>query len=239
MQDITCCPGETFEMSTELADIFGSIGREQGYDDIVAEFAPYKEFKSSWRRSGRSVRFQISDYMNGADRGVLEDFATSLYRRLDRGPCRSIYTPRLVTWLMSREFLAQNQALYLKRSRNLTLDHRGKVHDLQDAYLSLRDQGLVRDCPDAVFNWTRRRNRMRVGYCSVLMKVIAVSSILDQPSVPPFVSEYVLYHELLHIQDGLRPDRRHHGPEFRDREHIHPRWKESEEWLRRLAAQRA
>lgn len=147
MQDITCYPGEAFEMSTELADIFGSIGREQGYDDIVAEFAPYKEFKSSWRRSGRSVRFQISDYMNGADRDVLEDFATSLYRRLDRGPGRSIYTPRLVSWLMSREFLARNQALYLKRSRNLTLDHRGKVYDLQDAYLSLRDQGWCATAP--------------------------------------------------------------------------------------------
>jgi hypothetical protein len=239
MEDTICCPGETLEMSTELADVFGSLGREHGYDDIAAEFAPYKEFKSTWRRSGRSVRFQISDYLGGADREVLEDFAVSLYERVSRGARRSIYTPRLTSWLMSREFLSRNQPLYLERSRNLSLDHCGKAYDLQEAYLSLRDQGLVRNCPDAVFNWTVRGNRMRVGYCSVLMQVIAVSSILDNAAVPSFVSEYVLYHEILHIQDGLRPDRRHHDKEFHERERQHPRWRESEEWLRRLAVRPA
>ena len=238
MEDIVCSPGEAIEMSTELAEVFDSQGRDYGYDDILAEFAPYKEFKSTWRRSGRSVQFQISDYLSGADRAVLEDFADSLYYRISRNSRRSIYTPRLKAWLQSREFLSRNQPLYLERSRNISLDHQGRVYDLQDAYLSLRDQGLVCDCPTAVFNWTVRGNRMRVGYCSVLMQVIAVSSILDSSKVPSFVSEYVLYHELLHIQDGLRTDGRHHDKEFHEKEQRHPRWKESEQWLRRLAARR-
>jgi len=225
-------------MTDELMGAFQSVGVRHGYDDIAAEFTPYKEFKSTWRRSGRSVRFQISDYLGGADRAVLEDFAGSLYQRLDRKG-RSIYTDRLTAWLRSREFVTRNQPLYLGRSRNLSLDHRGRTYDLQEAYLSLRDQGLVRECPDAVLNWTVKGNRLRVGYCSVLMKVVAVSSILDSPEVPDYVSEYVLYHELLHLEDGIRPDRRHHGPDFRERERLHPRWKESEEWLRRLARQRA
>jgi len=97
---------------------------------------------------------------------------------------------------------------------------------------------LVRACPDAVFNWTVRDNRRKVGYCSVLMKVVAISSIMDSEKVPPFVSEYVLYHELLHLQDGLRPGSRCHDRDFHERERLHPRWKESEEWLRRLARRR-
>lgn len=230
--------GERSRMSAELTDVFISLGREHGYDDVVAEFAPFKEFKSTWRRLGSSVRFQISDYMVGADHGALEDYAASLYERLSRRSRKSIYTPRLTSWLTSRDFLSRNQALYLERSRNLSLDHRGRVYDLQEAYLSLRDQGLVRACPDAVFNWTVRDNRRKVGYCSVLMKVVAISSIMDSEKVPPFVSEYVLYHELLHLQDGLRPGSRCHDRDFHERERLHPRWKESEEWLRRLARRR-
>lgn len=234
MTDTSCFPGASVDMTDELSETFHAVGGRHGFEDIRAEFIPYKEFKSTWQRSGQRVRFQISDYLGGAGREVLEDFADSLYRRLEHKG-RSIYTDRLTAWLRSREFVSRNQPLYLERSRNLSLDHRGEAYDLQEAYLSLREQGLVDHCPDAVLNWTVRANKLRVGYCSVLMKVVAVSSVLDSPEVPDYVAEYVLYHELLHLQDGIRPDRRHHGPEFREREHLHPRWKESEEWLRRLA----
>ena len=66
----------------------------------------------------------------------------------------------------------------------------------------------------------------------------AISSLLDNEKVPDFVHEYVLYHELLHLEDGLSDGRRHHTPEFKARERQHPRWKESEEWLRKLAARK-
>ncbi len=223
-------------MTADLIYTFQSLGLANGYDDVEAEFAPFKEFKSTWKRSGHSVRFQISDYLRGADRRVLEDFANSLYGCLTGEGPRGIYSDSLIAWMGSKDFVNRNQPIYLKRSRNLTLDHHGQVYDLQDAYLSLREQGLVRACPDAVFNWTVRENRRRVGYCSVLMKVVAVSSILDSVDVPSYVSEYVLYHELLHIEDGMRPNRRHHDKNFRNRERLHPRWRESEEWLRRLAS---
>lgn len=223
----------------ELNEVFQSAGRKHGYEDIAAEFAPFKEFKSVWRRWGTKIRFQISDYMEGAGQEVLEDFAGSLYKRIAKKGSADLYTPRLRSWLGSGAFISRSQPLYLERSRNLSLDHRGEVYDLQEAYLGLRERGLVGECPDAVFNWTVRSNRMRVGYCSVLMKVIAVSSILDSEEVPEFVHEYVLYHEILHLEDGIQSGCRHHTSSFRARERLHPQWKESEEWLRKLARRRS
>ena len=55
-------------MTADLIYTFQSLGLANGYDDVEAEFAPFKEFKSTWKRSGHSVRFQISDYLRGADR---------------------------------------------------------------------------------------------------------------------------------------------------------------------------
>ncbi|NLI73343.1 MAG: M48 family metallopeptidase [Euryarchaeota archaeon] len=225
----------SYGVEAKLEEAFNSIGKKSGFVDIVARFAPYKEFKNTWKYSNKSIQFNISDYMKGASYEVLEDLAISLYSKLSENSRKTIYTPTLLSWLKSKEFIEQNQALYLHRSRNLSLDHQGEVYDLQDAYISLKDQGFVDDCPDAVLNWTIRNNRRRVGYCSILMQVVAISSILDSIAVPPYVSEYVLYHELLHLQDGFRPDRRYHNPDFRRRERLYPHWKESEEWLRRLS----
>ena len=70
------------------------------------------------------------------------------------------------------------------------------------------------------------------------MRVVAISSVLDNEKVPDFVHEYVLYHELLHLEDGLGAGRRHHPASFRARERMYPRWRESEDWLKRLAARK-
>ena len=58
---------------------------------------------------------------------------------------------------------------------------------------------------------------------------------LDQPWVPHYVLESIVYHELLHaalpatVVDGRR---RVHTPEFRRRERLYPRLDEAKAWVR-------
>ncbi len=241
MTDTSYCHEGAAGLIAEDVDLdmtFRSIGTTYGYEEIDADFAAYKEFKSTWRRCGKKVSFQISDYLGDADTWVLGDFARSLYTRIARnGPPQS-YSERLSTYLQSPEFVARNQPIYLKRSRNLSRTPHGSHYDLKETYQSLLARGMVRECGDASLNWTKSGNRLRVGYCSVLMKVVTISSVLDNEKVPDFVHEYVLYHELLHLEDGLGIGRRHHPSSFRARERMYPRWRESEDWLKRLAARK-
>jgi predicted metal-dependent hydrolase len=74
----------------------------------------------------------------------------------------------------------------------------------------------------------------RVGYCSVLMKVIVISSVLDSQEIPKFVVDYVLYHELTHLNKGFDPFGQKHGIDFLALEHIFPMHSEANEWLKRL-----
>lgn len=241
LKDTSYYPDQGAEMDheEELEGSFRSIGGLFGYRTVEAEFSPFKEFKSTWRRTGTSATFQVSDYLEGAERPVLDDFARSLFSRMAQKGAGELYTDRLRSWLLSQEFLRKNQPIYLERSRNLSRTAKGKTYDLSDAYRELRDSGLISDSRDAALNWTVKGNRMRVGYCSVLMKVVAISSLLDTPNVPDYVHEYVLYHELLHLEDGLRSGCRHHDADFRRRERLHPKWRESEACLKRLAVGRA
>jgi hypothetical protein len=220
--------------SKELDSIFRTVGTSRGYE-AEAAFAANKEFKSCWWRWGHSVRFEVSDYLRGAPKSVVDSFARTLF---DRVGCKAapIFTAELRSYLESEEFLVAKQPLYIKRSRNITRSAAGHKYDLNALLDSLVDQGLVKRPPSAYLTWTSKPNTARVGYCSVLMNVVCVSSALDRESVPSYVPEYVLYHELLHLEDGLREGERHHGPVFCAKERRHPMWAEAETMLRRIHA---
>jgi hypothetical protein len=219
----------------ELKSTFSSRGREHGFDFVEARFYPFKELKSSWQRNRWKVAFRISDYLSGCGGEILMSYADSLFDRI--GGCKRVqYNQRVMEWLKSKEFIDRNRPLYLERSRNLLLSDEGEFHHLSTAMDELRCKGLVEDAEDVYLTWTRGDNRKRVGHCSVLMKVIAISSALDSKDVPDFVPEYVLYHELLHLESGRETLSPRHGPEFRRMERLYPQWQEAEAWLRKVAS---
>ncbi len=227
--------GDEMGTSEPMTGIFQSVGSDFGFRRIDAEFRPFKEFKTTWERCGEEADFKVTDYLRAANEGVLQDFAETIFTRIRRRR-REEYTQRMKLWLRSNDFLSRNRPLYLGRSRNLTLTPQGGTLDLRELAESLRSDGLIGDCEDAYLTWTDRPNRSRMGYCSLLMRVIAISSALDSPRIPESVARYVLYHELLHLELGIDTLRGQHDPAFRRAERLYPKWRESEAWLKRIAS---
>ncbi len=227
--------GDEMGTSEPMTWIFQSVGSDFGFKRIGAEFRPFKEFKTTWERCGEHANFKVTDYLRSANENVLRDFAETIFTRIERRR-KEEYTERMKTWLRSNEFLSRNRPLYLGRSRNLRLSPEGRAFDLRELAESLRSQGLIEDSQDAYLTWTDRPNRSRMGYCSLLMRVIAVSSALDDPQIPESVARYVLYHELLHLELGVDTLRGQHDPAFRRAERLYPKWRESEAWLKRIAS---
>ena len=217
-----------------INQLFLTVGQRFGYDRVDAEFHPFKEFKTTWQRCGRSAEFKVTDYMAIAGPETLEEFARCLFARMQQRRGEA-YSEPIRNWLQSPQFVERNRPIYLRRSRNLLCSPRGAHYDLRELLGSLRNQGLVQDGDSAFISWTDRPNRARMGYCSVLMKVIAISSVLDSPDIPKYVAEYVLYHEMLHLEKGLDSMRSQHNADFRRLERKHPRSREAEEWLKRIA----
>ncbi|MDD1743977.1 MAG: DUF45 domain-containing protein [Methanomassiliicoccales archaeon] len=213
---------------------FTAVGQRFGFNRVDAEFHPFKEFKTTWQRCGTSAEFKVTDYLKTADPEILEEFARCLFTRIQQR-IGEVYTEPIRQYLQSKYFIEQNQSTYLRRSRNLLCSPRGAHYDLREILESLRSQGLVEDCHSAFMSWTDRPNRFRMGYCSILMQVVAISSILDSPDIPKYVAEYVLYHEMLHLEKGLDSLRSQHNAEFRRMERKYPRFREAEDWLKRIA----
>jgi len=216
-----------------LSASFGAIGKEYGYDSVSAEFAEFKEFKIKWKRSCGWIEFEVSDYMKDAPADVLKGVAETIFSRITRRSSNA-YSDMMIEWMTSKDFVKNKQPKYLKRSRNLTRTHEGEHIDLEESYQRLIDMGLVSRDEDLKITWTKQPNVKRIGYCSVLMKVIAISSVFDSPSIPDFVCDFVLYHELIHLGKGFDPFDQRHGTDFRVLEDLYPMRKEAEDWLKRL-----
>jgi hypothetical protein len=216
-----------------LKESFANVGKRYGYDSVTAEFEEFKEFKVKWRRSCGWAEFEVSDYLMGAPQVVLEGMAETIFSKISR-ESRKSYPRKMLEWITSDDFVRNKQPLYLMRSRNVTRTHVGEHADLEDSYKRLVSLGLAEHDDDLKITWTRQPNMKRIGYCSVLMKVIIISSLLDDPSMPSFVIDYVLYHELIHMSRGFDPFGQRHGTDFHALERMYPMQKEAEEWLKRL-----
>lgn len=217
----------------ELNILFKAVGKEHGYDTVTAEFCEFKEFKVKWKRSCGWAEFEVSDYVKGAPAEVLTGLAQTIFSRL-AGRCERNYPKAMLDWITSDDFVRSRQPVYLMRARNMTKDACGEYKDLNGSYQRLIDLGLVHYDRDLVLTWTRTPNVKRIGYCSVLMKVIVISSVFDSPAIPDHVADYVLYHELIHLNKGFDPFGQRHGIDFRVLESLYPRRDEAEEYLRKL-----
>ena len=130
---------------------------------------------------------------------------------------------------------------FLPMQRQLHLRHEGRYFDLQRIFEGLNQRYFRGRLRDYQVKWGRRR-RQRPRECFIFGtiqeedRVIRINPALDQPFVPLWFLQYVLYHEMLHsvVPDEESPGgrRRVHTEEFNRREqqfrgyHRARRWEE-------------
>lgn len=131
------------------------------------------------------------------------------------------------------------------RSRRLVLRPEGAVLDLREVFADL-NQRYFRDRVQAEISWGRasfsaaqrcRRSGasiVQLGSYSFEDRLIRIHRILDDPGVPRYVVEAVVYHEMLHsdMPPEVRNGRRlFHTPEFRRRERLYRNLSRAERWI--------
>jgi len=220
---------------TELAEYV--MGNR--YSPIDASFTAVKEFKVSWSKKGKELNLQISDYLRDAPDHVLTSLLSTIVDMVAHRPFD--YGKEYLDWVTSDDFSIRNRPSYLQRSKNLTRTSIGRTYDLAESADRLLEYRLLteNDVQNSFFSWTSRPNIRKMGYCSPMMRVVAVSSILDDPSVPEYVVDYVVYHESLHLRQGYRPNKRAHDSDFRREERSFPSYKEAEAYLNSLSRGRS
>lgn len=132
--------------------------------------------------------------------------------------------------------LAQSK---LPMQRQLNLRHEGEYFDLRAIFDRLNAKYFRKRLKRYTVEWGRRRKRRPKDYfvfgtIQEEDRVIRINPSLDQPFVPLWFLEYVMYHEMLHsvVPDELLPNgrRRVHTDEFYRREKEFPGYRRARRW---------
>jgi len=142
-----------------------------------------------------------------------------------------------------REYASSNQSQTIRESLEyLSIPPGsfsvGKNYDLAESYLRVNQKYFSGKLEKPHLVWNNRLTRRKFGHYQEDINTVMVSISLDDPRVPEYVIDYVMYHELLHFQLGanLINDRRYtHTPEFKRKEQEFPRIKEAQKFLNKLS----
>jgi hypothetical protein len=205
-------------------------------------FYPYAGGGSTVREREGRIHFRLSDRLEGAPDEVLEGVVGILlcrFLRLSDSRADPAAVRAYRAYLNDERDAGPAPA---RRQGRKHIDPVGAHRSLLGSFLRVSlDLGLA--LPKVpTLSWSKTVSRHRFGHWDPEHNAVVISQVLDDPDVPEFVLDYVLYHELLHIlhpvKMGSGTKRIVHSAAFKRDERKFPRWREGDEWIRRLARRR-
>lgn len=127
----------------------------------------------------------------------------------------------------------------LPMQRQLNLRHEGRYFDLRAIFDRMNARHFRGRLRNYTVEWGRRRKQRPKEYfvfgtIQEEDRIIRINPSLDQPFVPLWFLEYVMYHEMLHsvVPDEIGPSgrRRVHTDEFYRREKEFPQYRRARRW---------
>ncbi len=115
----------------------------------------------------------------------------------------------------------------------------GNCYNLNELFEKLNHEYFGASLTRPRLVWSQIKTYCKFGHYEPARDRIVMSLTLDDASIPEFVIEFVLYHELLHKLHGTKwvnGRSRVHTPEFRAYECQFKLYKEAESWLGKLAS---
>ncbi len=227
-----------FETPEQIyARVFRELKPRTAVPRLRVEFCRFANADSFIRLEDGLLHVRISDLLEGAPAPVAEALAHILLRKLYRKPVPRQYSHRYRLYLNRKDVRRQAQLVRQIRGRKFVSGPQGEHYNLEEVFERLNREFFGGMMGQPQLGWSRGRSRSMLGHFDPAHNAIIISRILDHAKVPALALEYVMFHEMLHLQHpvehgGMR--RRVHTREFREAEKMFPGLKEAKEMLRRL-----
>ena len=215
-------------------EAFQRIDPDRAVPAIDVTYYPYVGLNQTIRvRSGR-VLVRISDMCRdmpaAPHRALAYILVAKLFRR--RVP---VAADRLYSEYIQSEAM-RDRSTDRKKShgRKIVTTPKGDHYDLDEIFDSLNFWFFGGKLPKPVLTWSVKKTWRTLAHHDATHETIVVSKSLDSRSVPRFIVEYIVYHEMLHIHHPTvhhNGRRYNHTPAFRNDEKKFPRYDEAEEWI--------
>jgi len=205
---------------------------------VEARFYPYTGLSSTIRLRRGMVFARVSDILRGSPREVLFALACILVAKLYRQRTPKVQERIYKAHTLDPSIREASEVSRKSRGYKITTSEQGKNYDLGSLFSDLNGRYFKGALQRPVLSWSSRPTKRILGHHDHVHGTIIISCTLDNASIPKFVVEYVLYHEMLHIQHPphvVSGRTVYHGRAFREEERRFGRFNEALKWLERLA----
>jgi hypothetical protein len=225
------------ELPATFARVFRRLGLKRPAPDFRVEYRPFAGLRSTISLRENRAEVCISDVLAEAPPLVLEALAEILLARVyGRRPSREARECYLAYVFRPAVRRRIDDARRRRGSKRL-LPARGRCYDLDEIFQRLNRRFFRGALSTPRLGWSLKRSRTLLGHYDSAHATITLSRVLDSPSVPRYLVEYLVYHEMLHMRFPVERrghSRVVHSREFREAERRFPRYEQVRRRLRRF-----
>ena len=204
---------------------------------LSVEFFAFANVNNTIRLRNGRLLVRLSDLLEGAPETVMRAIAHILLAKMYRRPIDRGQAARYRKYVASREIVRKAHLVRQMRGRKRLHSARGYFYDLDAIFEDLNSRFFHGLMGRPRMSWSQLRTRRILGHYDPAHNAIIISRIFDHFAVPPYVVDYIVYHEMLHLKHPvkLRGSRRCvHSAEFLAEEKLFPHAAEANAFLKRL-----
>lgn len=203
---------------------------------IHVSFYPYIGINHTIRIRDGEIFVRVGDISREmplpAHRGLAYVLVGKLLRKRIPPGAREIYS----AYIKSDEVREKARDNKRERGRKVVTTSKGAVYDLDEIFARLNETYFRNAIPKPSLTWSAKKTYRILGHHDATHDHIAISRSLDSVSVPQFVVEYVVFHEMLHIAHPTKHvngRRYNHTAAFKRDERKFAYFEEAELWIER------
>jgi predicted metal-dependent hydrolase len=224
-----------------LLELFQETYRElrpgTALPEIKIDFYAFANVNNTIRLRNGKLLVRLSDLLEGAPETVLRAIAHILLAKMYRRPIDRAHAARYRKYVGSHDIVRKAHLVRQMRGRKLLRSPHGHYYDLDAIFEELNTRFFTGLMARPRMSWSQTKTRRILGHYDPAHNAIIISRIFDHPTIPGYVLEYIVYHEMLHLKHPvrLRGSRRCvHSAEFQAEEKLFPRVNEANAFLKRL-----
>jgi predicted metal-dependent hydrolase len=223
------------EIKNFYVEAFVFFDKTRETPEIEVEFYPYIGIKHTIRVRNGKVFVRLSDICRGLPLAAHRALAFILVAKLLRKKVPLQASKTYSKFIKNPEIQKKSEKNKRERGRKIVTSSKGKHYDLDEIFEKMNKIYFQNSLVKPTLTWSVRRTYRILGHHDAAHQTIVISRSLDSPKVPPYVVEFVVFHEMLHIfhPTELRNGRRlQHTPAFRRDERKFRCFEKAENWIK-------
>jgi predicted metal-dependent hydrolase len=205
--------------------------------ELAIEFFAFANLNNTIRLRQGKLLVRLSDLLEGAPETVLRALAHILLAKMYGKPIERAHASRYRKYICSHEIAGKVHLVRQIRGRKRIHSSRGGTYDLETIFEELNRRYFYGLLARPQMTWSRNHARNSLGHYDPAHNAIVVSRVFDDPRVPRYAVEYIVYHEMLHLKYPVKlcgSRRSIHPPEFVAEEKLFPELEAAKRFLKLL-----